>query len=63
MSRANLIFFCFVAMSFLSAFCKNIDQKFWTSVDATAGGLMWLISTWFGTPGGIASITDTFKFY
>ena len=27
MSRVNLLFFCFVAMSFLLAFCKQINVK------------------------------------
>jgi hypothetical protein len=63
MSRVNLLFFCFVAMSFLLAFCKQINQKFWAFLTAIAGGVMWLIATWFGTPGGLASVADTFKFY
>ncbi len=63
MSRVNLLFFCFVAMSFLLAFCKQINQKLWAFISAIAGGAMWLISTCYGTPGGLASIADTFKFY
>lgn len=63
MSRVNLLFFCFVAMSFLLAFCKQINHKYWAVLSASAGAVMWLISTWYGTPGGLASIIDTFKFY
>ena len=63
MSRPNLMFFCFVALSVVLALCKDIDQKFWTWTSLAAGAAMWFISTWWGTPGGWKSLIDTFSFW
>jgi hypothetical protein len=61
MSRVNLIFFSFLLMSLFVGLCTSIKAVTWAWITFGAGLILWIIATWFGDPGGWASVIDTFR--
>ena len=61
LARANLFFLSFIAVSWLTGLCTSVDARRWVWINSAAGLLLWIVSVWFGSPGGWKSFTDMFS--